>query len=354
MREGIIKMLNKRIEETFGYKPEELLGKSIEVLVPQQFRSMHSQHHKNYSANSKSRPMGIGLELYGLHKDGHEFPVEISLTPLETEGNMLVSTAIRDVSSLKYAEILHARFGKILEASANEIYLFDVNTLHFTFVNKGAMNNLGYNTEELRELTPIDLKPEYSKETFAALIQPLKQGKKDSIRFTTMHRRKNGSLYPIEVNLQLYIHETPPIFVAIILDITERVRAETARQRALEALLNAQEEERERISRDLHDQVGQSLTAINLGLSTMLETKEPQLKQLKALTAKALEDVRRISHNLGPALLNELGLEAALKHLGRELAEQCDLKVEVLVRLSERLSRNEELVGLPCDSRGSY
>ncbi len=464
-KQGIIRMINERMEVTFGYKREELLGKQMGMLVPQQFRSAHSQHHKDYFTKPQVRPMGTGLELYGLHKDGHDFPVEISLTPMETEGNMLVSAAIRDISTRKYAEILHARFGKILEASANEIYLFDANTLHFTFVNKGARDNLGYSMEELRELIPIDLNPEYTKETFAALIQPLRNEEKDVIRFTTKHRRKNGSLYPVEVNLQLYLHETPPIFVAIILDITERVRAETAlreneqrmalhiehtplaviewevknfiitawnrsaerifgysaeevidklkvdaivpdlvgaqlelfrqglpdhgnsyhttkesltkegqtiicewyttqlkdregkvirvaalaldvtiRQRALEALLSAQEEERERISRDLHDQVGQSLTAINLGLSTMLKTNRSQLEQLKTLTVKTLEDVRRISHNLRPSLLNELGLEATLKRFVRELAEQCNLRIELLARLPERFDPNEELV----------
>ncbi len=465
-KQGIIRMINERMEKTFGHKREELLGKQMGLLIPHKHRSAHSQHHKDYFTEPRARPMGTGLELYGLHKDGNEFPVEISLTPLETEGDMLVSAAIRDISTRKYAEVLYARFGKILEASTNEIYLFDANTLHFTFVNKGARDNLGYNTEELRGLTPIDLlKPEYTKEAFAALIQSLRDGEKDTIRFITKHHRKNGSLYPVEVNLHLYLHEAPPIFVAIVLDITERVHAEaalreneqrmalhikhtplaviewevkdftitawnpsaerifgysvknaigklkvtdimpdfadsksepfwqglpnhtdnhrttkqnltkegrtiicewyttplkdkndkivrvaalaldiTVRQRALEALFSAQEEERGRISRDLHDQVGQSLTAISLGLSTLSEANEPQLEQLKTLASKTLEDVRRISHNLRPSLLNELGLEAAIKHFTRELAEQCNLKIEVLAQLPERFDHNDELV----------
>ena len=82
--------------------------------------------------------------------------------------------------------------------------------------------------EELQGLTPVDIKPEYTKERFEALIQPLRRGEKGTITFITKHCRKNGSIYPVEVNLQLDLHETHPIFVAIILDITERVRAEAA------------------------------------------------------------------------------------------------------------------------------
>ena len=115
---------------------------------------------------------------------------------------------------------------KILEESLNEIYIFDAKTLRFIQVNKGARLNLGYSAEELSSYTPLDLKPRFTPESFKKLIEPLVTGKKKKIQFTTVHRRKDDSLYDIEVHLQLSTFQSKPAFVAIILDITERKKSE--------------------------------------------------------------------------------------------------------------------------------
>jgi len=121
-----------------------------------------------------------------------------------------------------------ASFAHILEESLNEIYIFDAKTLKFIHVNKGARLNLGYSMEELNSLTPLDLKPEFTAESFAKMVEPLRAGKKQIIQFTTVHRRKDGSLYDVEVHLQLSTFQSAPAFVAIILDITERKETEEA------------------------------------------------------------------------------------------------------------------------------
>jgi formate hydrogenlyase transcriptional activator len=103
-REGKIVSINSQMERFFGYKREELLGQSIDILVPERFRRNHPAHRSDYSANPRSRPMGAGLELYGRRKDGKEFPIDIMLAPVETpEGRVTLST-IRDISERKQAE----------------------------------------------------------------------------------------------------------------------------------------------------------------------------------------------------------------------------------------------------------
>lgn len=101
---GAIVRLNAQVEALFGYTRAELIGESVEMLLPERFREDHTRHRRAYFAKPVLRPMGMGLDLYGRRKDGSDFPVNIMLSPVETEAGTLVIAAVRDISDRKQAE----------------------------------------------------------------------------------------------------------------------------------------------------------------------------------------------------------------------------------------------------------
>jgi signal transduction histidine kinase len=185
--------------------------------------------------------------------------------------------------------------------------------------------------EELQELTPLDIKPEFSTDTFNELVGLLRKDREQLVKFTTVHERKDGSLYPVEVHMQLSRLEGRAVIVAIILDISERKLAEKQLQqyqqrlRALASELTMTEErERRRIATVLHDGAAQSLAFARMQLTSTCKAvaeadTTKKLEDVSQILRQSVEQIREVLLDLSSPSMNEIGLGVAISDW---LAEQ--------------------------------
>ena len=237
---GTIIKANPAMVEMLGYDSEEELRTSVHA------SDLYSSPHNRLDLiRTLEREGELRIvEILLRRKDGRQITaLEDARVVRDTSGKVLYYEGmLTDITERKRAEQTVQDLAHILERSLNEIYIFDAETFRFNQVNYGARENIGYTAEELTKMTPVDIKPEFTKESFIQLVEPLKSGAKDITTFETVHERKDGSLYDVEVHLQLSEFLDKPVFVAIILDITERKQAEEklhATHEQLQATLNA-------------------------------------------------------------------------------------------------------------------
>jgi PAS domain S-box-containing protein len=211
---------NPAFQRLTGYSSKEILNHNC------RFLQGDDRDQKSLTTLREAIKKGESCQviLRNYKKDGTPFWNDLYIMPIINKKGVLTNFIgiQNDVTKRKKAEAERNHFTNIFHESLNEIYVFDAKTLKFTNANYGAQKNLGYTLKELKKMTPLDLKPNYTEAQFREEIGVLNNKNVNKIEFETQHKRKSGSTYPVNIHLQKTTLDDRDLYVAIILDITEQ------------------------------------------------------------------------------------------------------------------------------------
>lgn len=227
---GKICSCNQAAERVFGYEQGALIGKSVDTLMPQPYRDHHMGYINNYMRTGDAKVIGTGRSVAGMRANGDVFPMQLSISGFVVDNERFFTGIIHDLTVERRIRGDLSRYKKTLDQIQDTVFIFDPESLYFSYVNQAAVNQVGFSEAELLHMHPYDLMPEYSESQFKTLVASILAREEESIQFITEHKSKDEKLIPVEVLLQYVEGSEDEVsrFVAVVRDVSERIKTEQA------------------------------------------------------------------------------------------------------------------------------
>ena len=338
---------NLQAEKLFGYGREELIGRLVESLIPSISRAECPHHPYNFFGDPHLSPMGTDLDLFALRKHASEVPVEINQSYLTNEFGTFVVIAIRDVTDRRRAQGLkmldavlretresEERFGLIADAAPALIWTSDTD-MHRTYFNKPWLNFTGRSiSSQLENGWTEGVHPEDLPSREDAFMQALDRREDFGIEYRL--RRHDGEYrWILDTGVPRFNQDGFFAgYVGIGIDVTDRKQAEEALASVSHKLIEAQERERTRIARELHDDIGQRFAFLSIELEQLqqspsnLSEVRRRIGELHKQTSQIATDVQLVSHELHSSRLDYLGIAPAMRGFCQEFGEQQKVEID--------------------------
>jgi len=342
---------NASAERVFRWPRQAVIGQPIDMLLPERYRAAHARHVADFGLTAvTSRGMGRQAVLAGLRADGSEFPIEASISQHVEAGRRLFTVILRDVSErVKNEQLLgrsESRLRGILDSAMDAIITVDDDQRVVLF-NKAAEDV--FKCPRLEAIgAPLDwFIPERFRAGHRKLVDDFGHSADVSRRMgrarVVRGLRRNGEEFPIEASISHIEENGQRFFTVILRDVTERVRGEEALKASREQVQSlalaasaAREQEKSRIARELHDELGQGLTALKIDVGWLRThlgepPKEVQekLASMQVLLDATVASARRISADLRPLMLDDLGLTAAAEWMVQNFSTRTGIRCEL-------------------------
>ncbi|MCH8010801.1 MAG: PAS domain S-box protein [Candidatus Marinimicrobia bacterium] len=357
--EGVMVQVNSQVERMFGYKQDELIGHTVEMLIPERFWKSHVKHRENYFTEPQVRTMGKGLELFGRHKDGREFPIDISLSPMQTKGELLSLASIRDITEHKRVEeelkSAQEYFSNLIDSCLDMIISVDKKRRIVEF-NRAAEKTFSYSKAEVM-CKHINI-------LYADPTEGLKAHKttKKTGRFSgeIIYKRKNGETFICFLSSSILLDKNGEFIgvMGVSRDITERFKIRKELEKAMEQaeegnriktlfLANMSHEIRTPLNTILGftDLIEQSVShLIGQGEKTFFETIQQSGKRLMGTVHKIL-DISQIeggTYDLSTKILDLKKLTDSVVKEFKPMAERKGLELSYLSNIEDAVIRVDE------------
>jgi protein-histidine pros-kinase len=339
---GYIRVVNQRAEELFGYEPGELIGRKVEILLPDDFRARHRELRTKYNDAPRARPMVSGLDLSGVRKDGRTIPVEIALNPIETDDGLIVASTIREITGMDDSE---AYFRTILESAPDAMIIID-DRGKMAIVNGQAERMFGYTRDEMLGQAIEMLLPERLRERHVGnrarfaedpRLRPMGAG------LELVAKRKDNSEFPVEISLSPVQSAGRKFVSSVIRDVTERKRMEDEINAARQEAERANKANSAFLAAASHD-LRQPVQALSLLNGALRRTVKDE---------KALQMIDSQAHSLIAMtnLLNSL-LDISRLDAGAVSPEPEEFPIKRLIdRLSDEFARQAQHHGLAFEAK---